>query len=193
MKKLLEIKIKDRDDLKIIFRHVKKSDVDGVWNNFNEVLEEGIYLPVLSPVRSEWEKTSWFENIKKENELCIVAVSANPNKPHDVLGQCEISNLEWEAATHVGSLGVIVKEGFRDLSIGRKLIDLAIRESKRLNHKEKIILSCFSSNNRGLHLYESMDFKRIGVRKNQFYLNSIYYDEVMMELSIEEYLRNHES
>lgn len=191
MKKLLEIKIKDRDDLKIIFRHVKKSDVDGVWNNFNEVLEEGIYLPVLSPVRSEWEKTSWFENIKKENELCIVAVSANLNNPHDVLGQCEISNLEWEAAIHVGSLGVIVKKGFRDLSIGRKLIDLAIRESKRLNHKEKIILSCFSSNKRGLHLYESMGFKRIGVRKNQFYLNSIYYDEVMMELSIEEYLKIH--
>ena len=189
MKKLLEIKIKDRDDLKIIFRHVKKSDVNGVWNNFNEVLEEGIYLPVLSPVRSEWEKTSWFENIKKENELCIVAVNAELDSPHDVLGQCEISNLEWEAAIHVGSLGVIVKKGFRDLSIGRKLIDLAIRESKRLNHKEKIILSCFSSNKRGLHLYESMGFKRIGVRKNQYYLNSIYYDEVMMELSIEEYLR----
>jgi ribosomal protein S18 acetylase RimI-like enzyme len=193
MKKLLEIKIKDRDDLKIIFRHVKKSDVDGVWNNFNEVLEEGIYLPVLSPVRSEWEKTSWFENIKKDNELCIVAENADLDNPHDVLGQCEISNLEWEAAIHVGSLGVIVKKEFRDLSIGRKLIDLAIRESKRLNHKEKIILSCFSSNKRGLHLYESMGFKRIGVRKNQYYLNSIYYDEVMMEISIEEYLRNPES
>jgi len=174
MKKLLEIKINDRDDLRIIFRHVKKSDIDGVWNNFNNVLEEGIYLPVLSPVRSEWERTSWFENIKNENELCIVAESPNFKTPLDILGQCEISNLEWEAAAHVGSLGVIVRKNFRDLGIGRKLIDLAIRESKRLNHKEKIILSCFSSNERGLHLYESMGFKRIGLRKNQFFLNSTY-------------------
>ena len=56
-----------------------------------------------------------------------MAVSPNFKNPHDILGQCEISNLEWEAATHVGSLGVIVRKGFRDLGIGRKLIDLAIQ------------------------------------------------------------------
>lgn len=66
---------------------------------------------------------------------------------------------------------------------------MAIREAKKLNNKEKIILSCFSNNERALHLYERMGFRVVGVRKQQFYMDGGYYDEVMMELFIDEYLR----
>ena len=62
MKRVIELK----NGQKIILRHLKKADKDGVWKNFNEVLEEGIYLPVFTPVISEIEKDSWYENIKRE-------------------------------------------------------------------------------------------------------------------------------
>ena len=189
MKKVIEKEFKTRNNLKIILRHVKKSDMHGVWKNFNEVLKEGIYLPVFSPVETEWEKTNWYETIKKENEICIVAERADLKPLEDIIGQCELSNLQWEAATHVFSLGILVRKEYRDLGIGRSLIDFAIREAKRLYNKEKIILSCFSSNERGLHLYETMGFKKIGARKDQFHMNSNYYDEVMFEIFLEEYIR----
>jgi RimJ/RimL family protein N-acetyltransferase len=107
--------------------------------------------------------------------------------PPNILGQCEISNLEWDAATHVGSLGIIVQKKFRDLGIGFNLIDKAIRESKRLN-KEKIILSTFLDNERALYLYKKIGFKTAGIRKKQFYMDSSYYDEVLMELWIDDYV-----
>jgi len=172
----------------ILFRHLKKKDIEGVWNNFNAVLKEGVYLPVFSPVMSEYEKNSWYDSIKKEKEVCIVAEHPKLKSPYNILGQCEISNTEWEAGTHVGNLGIIVKESFRDQRLGFHLIDLAIRQSKKLNNKEKICLSCFSTNERALHLYEELGFQTIGVRKKQFYMNSTYYDEVLMELWIDEYL-----
>ena len=50
----------------VLLRHLKKSDKDGVWKNFNDVLEEGLYLPFFTPVISEAEKESWYENIKRE-------------------------------------------------------------------------------------------------------------------------------
>ena len=184
MKEVVELK----NGEKIIVRHVIESDIDGIWNNFNEVVDEKIYLPVLFPVRSKFEKQSWFYNIKKEREICIVAIHPTMISPHNILGQCEISNLEWDAATHVGGLGLIVQKNFRDLGIGFILIDKAIRESKKLYHKEKIILSTFSDNKRALYLYEKMGFKTAGIRKKQFYMDSNYYDEVMMELWIDEYL-----
>lgn len=185
MKKLLEIETGE----KIKLRHLKKSDKDGIWSNFNEVLEEGIYLPVFTPVISDFEKNSWYENIKKEHEICIVAENLTFKSPNNIIGQCEIANLEWEAASHVGSLGVIINKKYRDLGIGEHLIDIAIRESKKLNNKEKIILSCFSTNKRAIHLYKKMGFKEVGKRKKQFYMNSTYYDEVMMELFINDYLK----
>ena len=184
MKEVLKLKTGE----KIIIRHITESDIDGVWNNFNEVVEEGVFLPVFFPVKSRFEKQSWYNNIKKEKEICIVAVHPNLKKPYNILGQCEISSLDWDAATHVGSLGVIVQKNYRDMGIGFQIIDMAIRESKNLNNKEKIILSCFSNNKRALYLYEKMGFNVIGKREKQFYMDSRYHDEILMELWIDDYL-----
>jgi len=191
MKKISEIKLKKYDELKVVIRHVKKSDIHGVWKNFNAVLDEGVYLPVFTPVMTEYEKKTWYETLSRENEMCIVAEDPRLKPPDNIIGQCELSNLQWEASTHVFNLGIIVKKEFRDSGVGRHLIDLAIREAKNKFNKEKIILSCFSSNERGLYLYESMGFKKIGVRKNQFYMNTEYYDEVLYEIFLDEYLGNH--
>lgn len=185
MKKVLKIDTGET----VILRHIKKTDIDGIWRNFNNVLEEGTYLPVFTPVKTEIEKNSWYDTIKREHEICIVAEITDRKSPLNIIGQCEISNLEWEAATHVGSLGIIVSEKYRDLGVGKNLIDIAIRESKKLNNKEKIILSCFSNNGRALHLYEKIGFKVVGVRKKQFYMDAVYYNEVMMELFVEDYLQ----
>lgn len=182
--------IESKDGREIVLRHLKEKDKDGVWKNFNDVLDEGIYLPVLTPVLAQSEKDSWYENIKTEKEICIVAEIPTLKTPYNIIGQCEISNLEWEASKHVGNLGIIVTKKYRNIGIGLNLIDFAICESKKLNNKEKIILSCFSTNERGLHLYKKMGFKEIGIRKKQFYLNSTYYDEILFELFIEDYVTN---
>jgi ribosomal protein S18 acetylase RimI-like enzyme len=184
MSRILELETSE----KIKIRHLTKSDIEGVWNNFNEVVDEGIYLPVFFPVRSQMEKESWYHNIKNSNELCIVAENLGLKSPYNIIGQCEISNSEWDAAQHVGILGIIVKNKYRDLGIGANLIDMAIKESKTLNNKEKILLSCFSTNKRAIHLYKKIGFKIVGVRKNQFYMDSQYYDEILMELWIDDYL-----
>ena len=75
------------------------------------------------------------------------------------------------------------------MGIGLRLIDLAIRESKRINNKEKIILSCFSSNERALNLYEKLGFQEVGRRRKQFYMDSTYSDEVLMDLWIDDYIK----
>ena len=184
MKKVLELKTGET----VIIRPLTKSDVDGVWYNFNEVIEEGIYLPVFLPVKSQIEKDTWYLNVKKENEICIIADNTGLKKPNNIIGQCEISNIEWDAATHVGVLGIIVREIYRDISVGRSLIDFAIRESKKLNNKEKIILSSLSTNERALHLFKKLGFKVVGIRKKQFLMDTKYIDEVVMELWIDDYL-----
>lgn len=184
-----QIRLKNGDN--ILIRHIKETDVDGVWSNFNEVVDEGIYLPVFFPVRSQFEKQSWYDSLIRDKEICLIAIHPEINGIDSIIGQCEISNLEWDAASHVGSLGIIVKKKYRDLGVGYHLLDAAIRESKRLNDKKKLILSSFSNNQRALHLYKNIGFKEIGVRKNQFYMESDFHDEILMELWIDDYLKEH--
>lgn len=188
MNKVLEL----RNGEKILIRHLKKSDVEGIWNNFNEVIEEGLYQPDIFPVRSQLEKDSWYRKIRKANEICIIAENPALKSPYNIIGQCEITNSDWDVAAHIGILGVIVKKKYRDVGIGKQLIDTAIRESKKLNNKEKIILSCFSTNERAIYLYKKLGFKVVGTREKQFYMNSNYYDEVLMELWIDNYLNQNE-
>ena len=52
--------------------------------------------------------------------------------------------------------------------------------------KEKITLSCFSTNIHALELYKKIGFEVVGTKKKQFYMNSQYYDEVVMEMWIDE-------
>ncbi|MFX1307187.1 MAG: GNAT family N-acetyltransferase [Promethearchaeota archaeon] len=185
MKKVIELKTGET----IIIRQLTKPDINGVWYNFNEVIEEGLYLPIFLPVRSQLEKDSWYLNIKKENEIFIVAENPDLKSPYNIIGQCEILNSEWDAARHVGTLGIIVREKYRDLGIGRQLIDIAIRESRKLNGKEKVILSSFSTNKRALHLFKKIGFKVVGIRKKQFLMDLDYIDEVLMELWIDDYVK----
>jgi len=70
MKKVIKLETGET----VVLRHLKKSDIDGIWKNFNDVLEEGNYLPIFTPVRSDIEKTSWYETIKREHEICIKAL-----------------------------------------------------------------------------------------------------------------------
>ncbi|MFX1366821.1 MAG: GNAT family N-acetyltransferase [Promethearchaeota archaeon] len=187
MKKVLELKNGDI----LIIRHLTKSDVDGVWFNFNEVIDEGLYLPVFLPVKSQIEKDTWYINVKREKEICIIAEHKDLEKPYNIVGQCEISNVEWDAAAHVGVLGIIIRKKYRDNLIGRSLIDFAIHAAKKLNNKQKIILSSFSTNERALHLFRKLGFREIGVRKKQFLMNSHYIDEILMELWIDDYIKEH--
>ncbi|MFX1567319.1 MAG: GNAT family N-acetyltransferase [Promethearchaeota archaeon] len=184
MYKVLELKSGEN----VVIRHLIKSDIDGVWFNFNEVVEEGNYLPVFFPVRSQLEKDAWYHNIKKDNEICIVAENPDLKKPYNIIGQCEVLNSDWDAAEHVGVLGIVVRNKYRNLTIGRNLIDFAIRESKILNNKKKIILSSFSSNKRAIHLFKKLGFEVVGIRKKQFLMDSNYIDEVLMELWIDDYI-----
>ena len=170
-----------RNGVSVTIRPLQKEDLDDIWTIFNQVVQEKKYIPVINPVTSRFEKENWYYRQKEEDNVVVVS-----EVNQSVVGQCMIEHIGWDAAAHVGELGIILSPSYRNLGIGRLLVDAAVKGAREKGF-EKIVLSCFHTNTRALNLYQSMGFKKIGTRDEQFKLDGKIFDEVLMELFLREY------
>jgi len=169
-----------KNGTEIYLRLIEKDDLEGIWINFNEVVEEKIYLPVYTPVLNQWEKNSWFKELIQVNNFCLVAVNPKLSSPKKIVGQLTIEHLQWEAAKHVGILGIIVQKIYRNLGLGYYLIELG-KEIAKERGKKKLILSTFATNKQGMTLYKKCGFEIAGTYEKQYFIDGNYVDEILME------------
>ena len=169
-----------KDGRQIIIRKIQRRDVHGIWENFNEVVEEKIYLPVYTPLINDMDKMYWYDNLTDAENIGVIAEDFNQSFRRRVVAQCTIEDLEWEAASHVGLLGIIVQKGYRNQGLGLQIIEYA-KNIARNQNKKKIILSTFVTNQMGLALYKRCGFKEVGRYSKQYKINDEYVDEVLME------------
>ncbi|UYP47657.1 hypothetical protein NEF87_003942 [Candidatus Lokiarchaeum ossiferum] len=164
---------------------IQKADLDGIWENFNVVVAEGVYLPVYTPVISDWEKKTWYNDLFETGNFCVIAQDLEGVQKNLVAGQVTIENLNWEAADHVGLLGIIVNKDFRNLGLGWALIEYTKKIALRRG-KSKLNLSTLATNTRGIHLYQKCGFNAIGFYSKQYLIQEEYVDELLMECFLEE-------
>ncbi len=176
---MTQITVTLKNNRQVVLRHILKEDLDDIWDNYNDVIDEEIYQPSFSKVVDKFEKISWYNELIGFGNLCVVA-ELQKKDGNIVIGQCTIHHDEWEASEHVGLLGIIIQREFRDLGLGRKLIEFAMNESRK-NGKRKIVLGTLISNARAIQLYEKLGFRRIGIRQKQFLMKKKYIDELLME------------
>jgi ribosomal protein S18 acetylase RimI-like enzyme len=209
--RLVQIKSGDQ----ILLRFMQKEDLEGIWNNFNEIVKHQDYLPVYTPVVSDWEKNSWYRELTAPPNFCLVAIDPlhtrasgasknssttkhsklfKPSKESHasdvfIAGQLTIENLHWEAAPHVGQLGIIIHERYRNQGLGFHLIEFA-KEIAKSRGKKKLILSTFTDNKPGIHLYNKCGFSTVGTYTKQYFLKDRYIDELLMECWIDDNLES---
>lgn len=176
----MEKTVQLKDNRSVLIREVQEPDVHGIWRNFNEVVNEGIYLPVYSLVTDDWEKEQWLSELNFKHNICLVAEDKCRPVMHQIVGQLTLENSEWEAAPHVSTLGIIVQSGYRNSGLGHALIKAGIEVARQLG-KKKLILSTFATNAMGIALYKSCGFKEIGRYSKQYFIKNEYIDEILME------------
>jgi ribosomal protein S18 acetylase RimI-like enzyme len=169
-----------KNNKKVTLRLIESTDINGIWKNFNDVVDEGIYLPAFTRVTSEWEKTNWFQELLLNNNFCIVAIDQKNDSTQTVVGQCTIEKLEWEAGDHVGILGILIQKEYRNIGLGQALIKVAIEEARRRG-KQKLILSTFATNQMGIALYQRCGFHIVGRYYKQYKMRDGFVDEILME------------
>jgi RimJ/RimL family protein N-acetyltransferase len=155
-------------------RNARSEDAKEVVDCINSVGEEKIYIVIERFAHSvEWE-SRFIDSIDTNVSLYLVALVDDK-----IIGILSLDRENFVKLDHVATLGMIIIKPYRKVGAGSALLNVAIEWAYDKNI-EKIMLSCFSTNEAALALYKKFDFIFEGLRKKQFKIGEKYVDEVMM-------------
>jgi RimJ/RimL family protein N-acetyltransferase len=103
-----------------------------------------------------------------------------------LIGSVNLTQFSRPQADHIVGLGLNVRRGYRDLGIGRALMQQAVNWFAEASRIERLELEVTSNNAAAIHLYKSFGFalegvKRCAVKKPAQYLD-IYTMALMKQI-----------
>jgi L-amino acid N-acyltransferase YncA len=169
-----------KDGRRVVLRSVKWEDLDDLMGLINSLVEEGTDILRTSKVTRN-EEAEWLgrrlASISK-GEL-IDAVAEVDGK---VIANSEVGKRS-DIMSHVGDLGIGIKQGYRGIGIGAQLMKALIDESKKAGLKI-LVLDHFATNKTARRLYEKMGFIEAGKIPKCIYKNGEYIDLFRMALEL---------
>jgi L-amino acid N-acyltransferase YncA len=96
-----------------------------IWRIFRSVVEERKWIPVFFVEEGEFERLSWFSHHKSMGNIVLVAEINGK-----IVGHCLIERDDWDAAKHVGNLGIMVAGEQRGRGVGDALITEALERAR---------------------------------------------------------------
>jgi ribosomal protein S18 acetylase RimI-like enzyme len=165
----------------VVLRKPKWEDLDDLLDFINSLVEEE--APILRTEKiSRIEEVEWLAkrlvSIEKNEIIHLVA-----EVDGRVVAGGEIAKHRGHMS-HVGTLGIAVKNGYRRIGIATKLIETLIREGKRQGLK-LIILDVYENNHHARALYRKLGFKEVGKVPKAVFWKGKYVGEIRMALEIE--------
>jgi len=167
---------KARDGTEVRLRTPKWEDLDDLLEFINGLVDEEAMIAANQKHTRESE-TDWLArnltNLEKDKHVAVVA-----EVDGRVVGSCELTPRPGRMS-HVGSLGISVKDGYREKGIGQELMRELERQAPRLG-LESIYLEVFSTNDRAIHVYRKMGYKETGRIPMCIKYKGGYVDSVIM-------------
>jgi len=167
---------KARDGTEVKLRTPRWEDLDDLLEFINGLVEEEAMIAANQKHTRESE-TDWLArnltNLEKDKHVAVVA-EANGR----VVGSCELTQRPGRMS-HVGSLGISVKDGYREKGIGQEMMRELERQAPRLG-LESIYLEVFSTNDRAIHVYRKMGYVETGRIPMCIKYKGGYVDSVIM-------------
>ena len=155
-------------------------DLDDLIEFINSLVEEGADITRNQKVTRE-EEANWLgrklANLENDKVFCLVAEVNGKVVANSGLGR------EKGYSSHVGGLGIAIREGNRDVGIGTEMLRTLIVQAEKMGLK-MVVLSVFSSNERAIHMYEKVGFKETGRIPKEIYKGDRYIDHIMMTKEI---------
>lgn len=159
--------------------NIEDAEIYVKWlNNFRVTDGLGTSNSVIS-LESEKE---WISQNSSKYQFAIVRLEDDK-----LIGNCGLQEIDHLRQCAVVGLFMGEEEN-RNKGYGQEVLNLLIDYGFNYLNLNNIMLRVFSFNERAISCYKKVGFKEIGRRRQSYYLNCKYYDEVYMDILREERL-----
>jgi RimJ/RimL family protein N-acetyltransferase len=169
-------KFKSKGGHKVTLRTPAWRDLDDLLEFINSLVEEDAMIARESKVTRD-EEVDWLaerlKNLEKDRDMQIVA-----DVDGVVIGSCELSP-RGGRMRHVGSQGISILKGYRNLGIGQEMMKELEKYAVDLGIKI-ITLQVFSINERAIHVYRKMGFYEAGKLQRGIRYEDGFVDNIIM-------------
>ncbi|MGA4719701.1 GNAT family N-acetyltransferase [Fictibacillus nanhaiensis] len=172
-----------KDRRKVTVRKASIHDAEMIEMAAPKALVDAPYM--LSTVE-DIEKLS-LEDIKSE----LNYYSTNPNHlklvaeyENEIAGVIDFKNGNKEKVAHQGSFAMTVLPQYRNLGVGRALVETLISWARNNETIEKVCLEVMEDNHSAIHLYKSLNFVIEGRKARAVKMDGRYQDLILMALFV---------
>jgi RimJ/RimL family protein N-acetyltransferase len=169
------------DGREVILRTPGWEDLDDLMELINSLVDENAEIARTEKVTRE-DEVEWLPKMLaslEKDELFFLVAEVGRR----VVASSDIHVLGGNEK-HVGVLGIVVKNGFRDLGIGSEMMKTLVEQAVALGLKV-LTLQAFATNKRAIHVYEKVGFVQTGMVPKKHFKEGQYIDEVIMTKLIE--------
>lgn len=162
----------------ITIREGLLNDAENMLRIQKEIIEEKEFL-IADP--KEFNKTvddqkQWIRHIL-QNSREIILVAEVDDK---MVGWLVFQSPNRVRLNHTGSFGMMVLKEYRNMKIGRRLLEALLAWAECHEEIEKVCLGVLSSNERAIHFYRSFGFIEEGRKVNEVKIDNRYVDDILM-------------
>ncbi|MEM3623212.1 MAG: GNAT family N-acetyltransferase [Candidatus Bathyarchaeia archaeon] len=162
-------------------RTPKWEDLDDLLELINSLVEESAEIIRNEKVSRE-EEIDWLSktlaSLEKGEVFFLVA-----EVDGKVIASSDIHPLRG-FERHVGVLGIIIKNGFRNIGVGTEMMKTLIEQAYKMGLKV-LTLTVFATNRRAIHVYEKVGFVQTGIIPRKHFKDGKYIDEIIMTKLLE--------
>lgn len=170
-----------KDGRKVVLRTPKWEDLDDFLEIINSLVDEGADILRTERVSKEEEidfLSKVLSRLEKDEMFYLVA-----EVDGKVVAVSEISK-RGGYEKHVGVIGIAIRNGFRDLGIGTKIMKALVEQAQKMGLKV-LTLSAFATNKPAIHVYEKVGFVQTGTIPKKHFKEGKYIDEIILTKVLE--------
>jgi RimJ/RimL family protein N-acetyltransferase len=170
-----------KDDREVVLRTPKWEDLDDFLELINSLVDERADILRTEKVSRE-EEIDWLSKVLsrlEKDETFYIVAEVNGK----VVAVSEI-NRRSGYEKHVGVIGIAIRNGFRDLSIGTEMMKTLVEQAQKMGLKV-LTLTAFATNKRAIHVYEKVGFVQTGTIPKKHFKEGRYIDEIILTKLLE--------
>lgn len=161
----------------IYLRPIKKNDLKllNKWKNDKEVFKYlgGGFMPISIDQQEKWLES--MIDLTGNNRRFIVCTSN-----HDSIGMIGLYDINWihkncEVGLYIG------EKNFHGKGYAKQAYDLIEKYAKEYLNLRKIKLNVVNNNEKATNLWNTLGFKKVGMLKEERFIEGKYMDLIIME------------